>query len=232
VEEAAEEAADEPVEEAIEEAGARPEEAAEEVTEEAADEPLLLEELIDCEARPEWVEQADVDVGPVHMISVTSGPFTRRQEARRTLYRLLKETTDRYVNKLIGAPNAARWIGWSEARIRQTLVGPDKVYDETVNSPSVGVMHQSHALLEFDEQFRGEMETQWKHVVARAQLIKVTLVGGLILGMLVLLFGYFNADTATRGFYTGRLKFVTLVAILGLVVFGVLLARSIPWIWL
>ena len=50
--------------------------------------------------------------------------------------------------------------------------------------------------------------------------------------MLVLLFGYFNADTATRGFYSGRLKFVTVVAILGMIVAGFLMARSIPWLWL
>ena len=93
-------------------------------------------------------------------------------------------------------------------------------------------MHQSHALLEFDSNFRNGMEDQWHDVVARARLVKVAVVAGVVLGMLALVFGFFNADTATRGFYTRRLKFGTFVAILGLIGLGVLLARSMPWIWL
>ena len=93
-------------------------------------------------------------------------------------------------------------------------------------------MHQSHALLEFGPAFHHEVERDWHQVMARTQLVKVALAGGAVLGMLVLLFGYFNADTATRGFYSGRLKFVTAVAILAVVATGFLIARSIPWLWL
>ena len=42
---------------------------------------------------------------------------------------------------------------FDESRIRQTLVSPGNFYDEKVISPSVGVMHQSHALLEFGPEF-------------------------------------------------------------------------------
>jgi hypothetical protein len=42
------------------------------------------------------------------------------------------------------------------------------------------------------------------------------------------LFSYFKIDTATRGYYTGRLQFVTAGAILLLVTTSVWLARWIP----
>ena len=187
---------------------------------------------INYEARPAWVERPEGDVGDVHQISVTAGPFQRLRNARKELYNQLKTTTDEYIDDVVGNPHASRWIGFDEARIRRTLVSSDNYYDEKVISPSFGVMYQSHALLEFGPAFHEEVEQAWHQVVARTRLIAVTLAGGTVLGLLALLFGYFTADTATKGFYTRRLKFVTTVAILGLIVGGILLARSIPWLWL
>jgi hypothetical protein len=193
---------------------------------------MMSQVEIDFEARPEWVDREDTDVGPVHQISVASGPYLRHREARQELERQLKLVTDEYINECVGSQHGARWIGLNAEQIRQTLVGPENIYDEKVISPSFGVMHQSHALLEFGPEFHQDIEQAWHNVVARAQLVKLALVAGAVLGMLALLFGYFNADTATKGFYTGRLKFVTAVAILGLVALGIFLARSIPWLWL
>ena len=187
---------------------------------------------IDFDARPAWVEQTDSDVGGVHQIAVNSGPYRTQRKARKELYKLLQTATNEYINQVVGNPNAARWVNYSEQRVRHGFVNSDNFFDEKVVSPSVGVMYQSHALLEFGPAFHDDVEQAWRQVVARAQLVKVTLAGGAVLGILVLLFGYFNADTATRGFYSGRLKFVTAVAILGTVAAGFFLARSIPWLWL
>jgi hypothetical protein len=45
--------------------------------------------------------------------------------------------------------------------------------------------------------------------------------------MLGVFFGFFRLDTATRGFYTGRLQFTAAAMILTVVVAGVWLARQI-----
>ena len=50
-----------------------------------------------------------------------------------------------------------------------------------------------------------------------------------VLGFLGLVFGYLKLDTATRGYYTGRLQIGALAAVLSLAAAGVLLARWIPW---
>jgi hypothetical protein len=192
---------------------------------------LRAQVQIDYAARPEWVEQADRDVGPVHQIAVSSGPYVRQRLARRELDVQLKRMADEYINELVGNPRAADWLGYDAASLRERFIAPDKIFDEQVISPSFGRMYQSHALLELGAEFHEEVEHAWHAIVARAQLVKVALAAVAVLGTLVLVCGYFHADTATKGFYTRRLKFVTLVAILGLVASGILAARSIPWLW-
>ena len=194
--------------------------------------PLASGVQIDFAARPEWVDCEPRDAGAVHQVSVCSGPYRTQPQARRELSGRLKVATDEYINELLGRSAAACWIAFDESRILQTLVSPGNIYDEKVVSPSVGVMYQSHALLEFGPEFRRDIEESWRQIVARARLVNFALAAAAVLGSLALLLSYFQADTATRGFYTGRLKFATLVAILGLVVSGMLLARSIPWLWL
>jgi hypothetical protein len=197
----------------------------------AAPQELTPQVEIDYAARPAWVDREDKDEGSVHQISVSSGPYLRQREARKELGRQLQKATDEYINEFLANASASRWLGYDEARIRQTLVSPRNIYDEKVISPSFGVMYQSHALLEFGPEFHRDVERAWHQIAARAQLAKLALAAVAVLGTLVLLFSYFHADTATKGFYSGRLKFVTAVAILGLVASGLLLARSIPWLW-
>jgi hypothetical protein len=192
---------------------------------------LMPQVEIDYAARPEWVDREDRDEGSVHQISVSSGPYIRQREARKELDRQLKLATDETINEFLANAAAARWLGYDENRIRQTLVPARNIYDEKVISPSFGVMYQSHALLEFGPEFHRDIEQAWHQIVARARLAKLALAAVAVLGTLTLLFSYFHADTATRGFYSGRLKFVTAVAILGLIASGILLARSIPWLW-
>jgi len=198
----------------------------------ARDLELMPHAFIDFDARPAWVESKEEDLGPVHRIAVCSGPFMRVREARDELSKQLKIETDRYINKLVDNPRAAAWLDYDETEIRTRFVAPECFYDEKVVSPSFGVMQQSHALLQFGPDFRQEVQARWDGLVARGRLTEVGGVAAVILGILAILFGYFQLDTATRGFYTGRLRFAAAVAILGLIGASVFLARSIPWFWL
>jgi hypothetical protein len=194
-------------------------------------EQMMSQVQIDYAARPAWVGRDPRDEGPVHLISVVAGPYSSLQRAHQELDVVLKQATDEYINDLLQSSTAADWISYDAARIRRFLVGPGNVYDEKVLSPSVGLMHQSHALLTLGPEFQHDVQQTWHQIVARARLVKVAMAAAAILGTLALLLSYFRADTATRGFYTGRLKFATFVAILGLIACGFLLARSIPWLW-
>ena len=113
---------------------------------------------IDFAARPEWVDREPRDVGPVHQVAVSAGPYRQQRQARSELNEELKLATDEYINEFLDSSTAAHWIGFDESRIRQTLVSPGNYYDEKVISPSVGVMYQSHALLEFGPEFHRDIE--------------------------------------------------------------------------
>jgi hypothetical protein len=220
---------------ALQPAETRPlDEAVAESEETAASVPLEIGSKveIDYEARPSWVERADTDLGNVHYISVASGPYLRPREARQELHRQLKQVTDEYINEYLRHAQAARWVGYDEQEIRRRFLASDGLFEDRVLSPSFGVMHQAHALLALDAEFHDEIDASWHRARARAQLVKVALASGVVLGMLTMLFGYFRMDTATRGFYSGRLKFVTGAAILAVIAVALLLARAIPWLWL
>lgn len=186
---------------------------------------------IDYAARPDWIDQPPRDAGSVHQIAVCSGPFLRSHDAHKELQQQLKRVTDEYINEFLGQDSASHWVSWDTSRIGRELVAARNHFEEKVISPSFGVMYQSHALLEFGPDFHRQVEESWRQIQARAQLVKMALGAAAVLGTLMLLFGFFQADTATRGFYSGRLKFATAVAILGLIACGVYLARSIPWLW-
>jgi hypothetical protein len=196
--------------------------------------PLSVSEvIIDYDARPEWVEfDEDQNVGAVYQIAVSSGPYVRYDDARQELLKQVELQANRYINELVGNRHAATWLGYDADRVRQELIQPGHVYDEKIISPSFGVMHQSHALLQFGPDFRDSVRNGWQEIVVRGRLLACGLAAAVIIGTLSLLLTYFRADTATRGFYTGRLRFATVLVILGLVAAGAVLARSLPWIWL
>lgn len=195
----------------------------------ARDLELMPQAFIDFDARPDWVESKEEDLGPVHRIAVSSGPFMRVREADEELTKQLKLETDRYISRLVGNEQAADRLNYDADEIRARFVAPECIYTEKVVSPSFGVMQQSHALLQFGPDFRHEVNAGWQDLLAHDRLVQVGIVAAGILGVLSILFGYFRIDTATRGFYTGRLRFATAVAILGLIGASVFLARSIPW---
>ena len=186
---------------------------------------------IDYAARPDWVDRPPREEGPVHQVAVCSGPYLRSHDAHKELQQQLKRVTDEYINEFVGQDSASHWISWDTSRIGRELVAARNHFEEKVISPSFGVMYQSHALLEFGPEFHRQVDESWRQIQARARLVKMALGAAAVLGTLMLLFGFFQADTATRGFYSGRLKFGTAVAILGLIACGVYLARSIPWLW-
>jgi hypothetical protein len=171
--------------------------------------------------RPEWVEAAPVKDGALDRIAVTSGPHYSLGEARRQLEEAVKTAADEYVNHHLGAPKAAQYIRFE--------VTPTKTYEERPHF-SFGPMYQSHALLQFDESFRRQVEQDWKEAVTLSRLVKTGLSGGAIFILLAVVFGYLKADNATRGFYTRRLRFGAATMILAVAAAVYFAAQWIPWI--
>ena len=97
-------------------------------------------------------------------------------------------------------------------------------------------MYQTHALVSFDPEFRKQLDAQrpvlerkWKEIAVRGRLAGTALVFGLFLSLLAVVFSYFRLDTATRGYYTGRLQLLAAAAILAVVIAGAILEKGVSW---
>lgn len=187
---------------------------------------------------PAWVESLPNRAGAVHTTAVSSGPFFKRRDCELALDSKLKEKTDEYINEYLGHSRAALFpsLNYNSDYVRMRLLRPENIHYEEITGTSYGDMQQAHALLEFDNAFRQELDRSWAHLVKTSHLLKTGFGAAGVVAMLSVLFGYFRTDTATRGYYSRRLQFLAVTAILGLVATGVFLvkwlpaANWIPWI--
>lgn len=180
------------------------------------------------EGRPEWVGR-NVTVGSEHSLAVCSGPYSSEAEAERALDNVLKTKTDEYIAEQLGSTLAPQLVGYDVQKIKRELVRSPNVYHEQI-AVSIGPMHQVHALLEFGPEFRQEVTHKWTDLTAYYRLLQTGLIAGGALLFLGTVFSYFRLDTATRGYYTGRLQFMTAAAILAIVGSGAVLAQWIHWL--
>ena len=201
----------------------------------AKSEDLKIETLADGTivipaGRPEWVKIAQSDLtGPVHKIYVTSDPYKLPRDAQHGLDEAMKRATDDYIADQLNSPLAAKFIPYDVESIRDRFV--KQTYHETVIFPEpVGPMKQLHALLEFDQGFRDELRHHWAGRIAESRIYQVGLGAGAALLLLASVFGYFRLDNATRGYYTGRLQFMTAAAILAIVALGAAAAFRFTWL--
>jgi hypothetical protein len=178
--------------------------------------------------RPEWVGR-NVMVGSEHSIAAASGLFSTPAEAELELDLVLKAKTDEYIAEQLGSSLAPQLVRYDVLKIKRELVQQQNVYHEQVSS-SVGPMHQIHALIEFSPDFRQHVTKQWNDLTAFYRLLQTGLVACGVLLFLGTVFSFFRLDTATRGYYTGRLQFMTAAAILAIAGSGAVLARWIYWL--
>ncbi|MBW3598565.1 MAG: hypothetical protein KY475_15000 [Planctomycetes bacterium] len=187
----------------------------------AGEDALEAPRVVYPENRPEWVEAPPAKEGEIDRIAVTSGPHYSLGEARRQLEEAVRQATDDYVNRHLGAAGATRYLHYN--------VAPVETFEERPEF-SFGPMHQAHALLEFDEAFRRQAEADWKEALTLSRLVRTGLIGGAVFILLAVLLGYLRADNATRGFYTRRLRLGAATVILALAAVVYFAVRTIPWI--
>jgi hypothetical protein len=189
------------------------------------------DEVVIPPGRPSWVEQDPETISNgVHSIPVSSGPFKRHIDAIRGLDAALMAETSRYIADHVGSELASTFLRYDAATIRRDLVKPGNIYEEKIVSPTTGDMFQIHALVEIDQNFRANLDQQWQQVRATSRLTQLGLFAGAGLLLIGSIFSYFRLDTATRGYYTGRLQFLTAAAILAVIGGGVFAARWIHWL--
>lgn len=191
--------------------------------------------------RPDWVESKPQLDGEVHQLAVASGYEVRESSADEALLRELKTSMGRYINDEMGSEYAATLIdhevvqsGDGDQRKYRMRVGDEfftigqQPFEELIEF-DFAIMNQSHLLVKIEPDLRESLDDRWREVRATYRLLQTGLGAGLVLLLLGTVFSYFKLDTATRGYYTGRLQFGAAAAILTLIVVCVLLAKWIPW---
>jgi hypothetical protein len=176
--------------------------------------------------RPSWVE-ADFaqEQGDTQRVAISSGPYSRKHDASRALNEELAKATKAYIGEYLGSRAAETLLPVDVATIRRDLVRPTNLYEEQIYVSELGPMFQSHALLEFGPGFRQKLDERWKAIVVTGRVAKIGVIAVGVLMALSVIFGYFKADNATRGYYTTRLQLGTAGAMLALVAGGVVLLR-------
>jgi hypothetical protein len=192
------------------------------------------------------VEADDVRSGDVHTTVVCSGPHETERECRQFLNRELQRAAHEYIDWYLGSGyddtfKPSTFVRYDLNAIRQRLVAADeeggkkskKIYHEVIKV-SFGPMHQMHAQLAFDASFRrelddrrAELDRHWREWLISGRLLGSALSFVMVLTLLGIFLGYFRLDTATRGFYTGRLQFLAAIVILAVLSAGALLASRI-----
>lgn len=184
---------------------------------------------------PDWVESEDVLTGDTHFVVVTTGPHEKESDCRRSIDEELIKAVNAYIDEYLGKVygdnfKASTFVNY-DIKYIETKLTPEDTYAGK-RTYSFGPMHEMYALLEFTPEFREELDGRcdeidehWRQIAAVGRLTGTALAFGFILALLGVVFGYFRLDTATRGYYTGRLQLASAVVILTLIVAGVLLAR-------
>ncbi|MBC8355754.1 MAG: hypothetical protein H8E66_27575 [Planctomycetes bacterium] len=191
--------------------------------------------------RPDWVETEALTTEDCYQISVDSGLQVRKRTAQQSLRDEVKANVDGFVKDYLGSELAATLSGYSIDESQRgdtrtfTLRLDNKQFeianqrfDEQVEF-DYGVMNQSHALVKIDKNLQNALDERWSKVRATSRLFQTGLGAGAVLLLLGTMFSYLKLDTATRGYYTGRLQFGAAAAILAVIAAGVVCANWIPW---
>ncbi len=191
--------------------------------------------------RPDWVETEPSTSDERFQVAVESGLHVQKRKAQQVLQEEVTATLNRYINDYLGSEFASTLVNCSISEgerdgnrtINLRLAGKsfqiaEDRFDEQVEF-DYGVMNQSHALIKLDKQVQNALDARWSEVRATSRLFQTGLGGGALLLLLATMFGYLKLDTATRGYYTGRLQFGAAAAILAIVAAGAVFAKLISW---
>ena len=199
-----------------------------------ADGSIVLNDLGAASKRPAWVTQSfEAEPGsPVHQMIISSLGNRSEAEARKELAvkameRLL--TIGGEIEAEVAGPLRAssrvlrsidaEMVEMYRDRFMPVLLPDRNIYIEA-QSTAVGaeqvITYNAWGKLEPDDLslqgFRNFVRQEIEQKVTRKRLTGLGAVAGLLVSMIAALFGYLKLDTATKGYYTWRLRFLALVA--------------------
>lgn len=182
-----------------------------------------MAELVTKE-QPDWLKISSEESLVNHKRVVASELHFTAQETEKDLLKATREAVNQYINGYLGDDKACYLVRIDDNYIRNNLMSEQ--FDEIWKVKQFDKqMYRRHALLDFNDGFRTSLDQQWRDVLQTSKLLTTGLGAFGLLGLLGISFVYLRLDTATKGYYSGRLQFLSAVAILALSAAGVLFAN-------
>ena len=143
--------------------------------------------------------------GPVHLANgqgyrVVAGPYYAKKEGARELNHEIVRAITNYVDEYVGRQGVGARLDFDADYARQNLL--DSEPEEETKNESYPATRYMSVVLRFDDAFRNEVDHRWKLLVQKSRLKQASWIAGVILALLLTIFGYLNLDLATYGRYT------------------------------
>ena len=168
------------------------------------------------EQRPEWLDKpAEFSPDGTYTVVVRTNPYLRMQDARREIESKMRQEAREFVEMITRRRMSSR----SHSRLPWDYISSKaKVadYQEITHSTGAGAnMFVVHTQLKFTPKLQGEIE--W--IVEQSQVSQRTgflvMIAGLVLALIGVVYAYLRLDTATKGYYTWRLRFLAVMIAAG-----------------
>lgn len=162
--------------------------------------------------RPAWMDAPTGRAGDVYRTRTKVGPCFSLVECEGQLPNALRQAVQTYADRQLGE-GKGQFVNLPTSYIHDHIVL--KEWEER-KQDLIEPMIYLHVLLQFDSDARRAIQASYDNTVVVERLAQTATAGGVVLGLLTIIFGYLKLDTLTRGYYTWRLRLTAAAAILGL----------------
>jgi hypothetical protein len=162
--------------------------------------------------RPAWMDAPTGRAGDVYRTRTKVGPYFSLVECEGQLPNALRQAVQAYADRQLGE-GKGQFVNLPTSYIHDHIVHGEW---EERKQDLIEPMIYLHVLLEFDSDARRAIDASYRNTVVVGRLSQTATAGGVVLGLLTIIFGYLKLDTLTRGYYTWRLRLTATAAILGL----------------
>jgi len=166
--------------------------------------------------QPDWVDAPPKLERGVYTESISVGPYATRQECGRELAYSVQQAAKEYTDQYLGSAASGRFSLPQPYLMEHVVKEVWWQEHELTVGEFTAQMFYEHARLEFDGKTRAEITERYRESMVAVRLVQVGGGAAMIWGLLAAVFGYLKLDTWTRGYYTGRLRLLAGVVILGL----------------
>ena len=168
----------------------------------------------DAGKRPVWVGEEPRFVSEGRRVFVVSTDlYSTHARCRTALDAEIRQAANKYADRILEHQGAGRHV------VNRSLLDriEKETYTEVIKNedPVIGEMRRMYARIVIDEWAVEYLKSRWRE----RMLLGAAVAAGLLLGLVGAVFAYLKLDTATRGYYSGRLKFAAgsvIIVLLGL----------------